>query len=130
MEDLVSQYLSSLYGGNLGPIPTLFNFPRIPSGLTQPAFANAVEPRKGLKNTQNESVNVKLQDFQQMYQKYAASLLAFDKFGILPPGHPLYSRQNSIDTLKLENGKLQKENLELRKQIDSMKSKSISHHNF
>ena len=36
---------------------------------------------------------------------------------ILPPGHPLFSRENSLLTLKEENEKLMKENLELKKKI-------------
>jgi hypothetical protein len=37
---------------------------------------------------------------------------------IIPPGHPLYSRQNSAKTLRTENDKLLKENQKLKKQLE------------
>ena len=40
--------------------------------------------------------------------------------GIIPPGHPLYTRKNSVQTLQTENSKLQKENLELKKEIEKL----------
>ena len=38
---------------------------------------------------------------------------------IIPPGHPLYTRQNSVETLQAENDKLLKENLELKKKLET-----------
>jgi hypothetical protein len=52
-----------------------------------------------------------------MYQQYASGLLSMNTT-IIPPGHPLYTRQNSVNTLKTENDKLLKENLELKKKLD------------
>ena len=43
---------------------------------------------------------------------------------IIPPGHPLFSRENSIITLKEENDKLLKENLELKKKLDGKSNQS------
>jgi hypothetical protein len=63
------------------------------------------------------TINQKLQGFQQMYQQYASGLLSMNTT-IVPPGHPLYTRQNSVNTLKTENDKLLKENLELKKKLD------------
>jgi hypothetical protein len=37
---------------------------------------------------------------------------------IIPPGHPLYTRQNSVQTLQTENDKLLKENLNLKKKLE------------
>jgi hypothetical protein len=37
---------------------------------------------------------------------------------VIPPGHPAYTRQNSIETLQTENDKLIKENLELKKKLE------------
>ena len=51
-----------------------------------------------------------------MYQQYASGLLSMNST-IIPPGHPLYSRQNSIETLQATNDKLLKENLELKKKV-------------
>ena len=76
-----------------------------------------------LENT--ETMNQKLQGFQQMYQQYAAGLLTMSS-GIIPPGHPLYTRQNSVETLQNENNKLLKENLELKKKLD--KESKPKHH--
>jgi hypothetical protein len=45
---------------------------------------------------------------------------------IIPPGHPLYNRQNSAETLKAENDKLLKENLNLKKKLE--KENTPKHH--
>jgi len=37
---------------------------------------------------------------------------------IIPPGHPLYNRQNSVETLQSTNDKLLKENLNLKKKLE------------
>ena len=94
-----------------------FQFPRLPPGLTNPMFKIHENPVKEqfLKNA--ETINQKLRGFQQMYQQYAAGLLTMN-FGIIPPGHPLYTRNNSVETLQNENDKLLKENLELKKKLD------------
>jgi len=94
-----------------------FQFPRLPPGLTNPMFKIYENPMKEqfLKNT--ETINQKLRGFQQMYQQHAAGLLTMNS-GIIPPGHPLYTRNNSVETLQNENDKLLKENLELKKRLD------------
>jgi hypothetical protein len=63
------------------------------------------------------TLNQKLQGFQKMYQDYASGLLSRES-PIVPPNHPLFSGRNSIQTLKTENDKLIKENLELKKKLD------------
>ncbi len=60
----------------------------------------------------------KLHDFNHMFRQQANSLIDMNS-SILPPGHPLFSRENSLTILKEENEKLLKENLELRKQLDT-----------
>ena len=64
-----------------------------------------------------DTINQKLQGFQHLYQQYASGLLSMNST-IIPPGHPLYTRQNSIKTLQVENNKLLKDNLELKKKLD------------
>jgi hypothetical protein len=59
----------------------------------------------------------KLQGFQHMYQQYASGLVSMNS-AIIPPGHPLYTRQNSVQTLQTENDKLLKENLNLKKKLE------------
>ena len=72
-----------------------------------------------------DTVNQKLQGFQQMYQQYAAGLLSMNS-AVIPPGHPLYSRQNSVQVLQSEKDQLLKENLELKKKLE--KKPNTKHH--
>ena len=81
-------------------------------------------PMKEQFSEQAATINQKLQGFQRMYQEYASGLLSMSST-IVPPGHPLYSNQNSIETLQSENDKLLKENLELKKKLEN--SKSVHH---
>jgi len=68
-------------------------------------------------------MNKKLQGFQHLYQRHASGLLTMGS-NVIPPGHPLYSKQNSMTTLKFENDKLVKENLELKKKMDKQNQTS------
>ena len=67
------------------------------------------------------SLNPKLEDFVQMYQQMAAGLLNMSLDKLIPPGHPMYSKENSITLLKEENEKILKENFELKKRLQSKK---------
>ena len=69
----------------------------------------------------------KLQDFNQMFRQYANSILNMNK-SVFPPGHPLFNRERSISILKEENDKLLKENLELKKQLESKSNKKEINH--
>ena len=53
---------------------------------------------------------------KKLYQQYASGLLSPES-PIVPHGHPLFTGRNSIQTLKIENDKLIKENLELKKKL-------------
>ena len=64
----------------------------------------------------------KLQDFNQMFREHADNILNMNE-SVFPPGHPLFNREKSISILKETNDKLTKENLELKKQLQSKKSK-------
>ncbi len=97
-------------------IPTSI-FPRFPPGISPPSLG-AID-QKRLKEkffNDNASINAKLQDFNQMYQKFASGLFEF-AYPALPPGHPLYSRVKSTVSLQNENDKLRKENIDLKKQL-------------
>ena len=101
-------------------IPTSI-FPRFPPGITPPTLG--VVNQKRLKEkffTDNASINSKLQDFNQMYQKFASGLFEL-AYPALPPGHPLYSRFESTTALRNENEQLKKENLDLKKQLSEKK---------
>jgi hypothetical protein len=59
-----------------------------------------------------------LEDFNQMFRQHADGLLNSNQ-SVFPPGHPLYNREKSFSLMKEANDKLLKENLELKKQLDS-----------
>jgi hypothetical protein len=74
-------------------------------------------PMKEQFSDEVSAISQKLQGFQHMYQQYASGLLSMNS-AIIPPGHPLYNRQNSVEALQAKNDKLLKENLELKKKLD------------
>ena len=85
---------------------------------------------KGLVNTpklkekisaDNVALTPKLEIFAQMYQQLAAGLLNMSLDKLVPPGHPMYSNENSITLLKEEKEKISKENLELKKKLENKK---------
>lgn len=63
----------------------------------------------------------KLHDFHKMYLQHASGLLDMSSSGFLH-GHPINVTTND-STAKEENDKLRKENADLRKRIEQMKSK-------
>jgi len=65
----------------------------------------------------------KLQNFNHMYQNYASGLIQTST-KLFPPGHPLYTKQESLTTLKNENDKLRQENLELHNKLKNKKEDS------
>lgn len=128
MEDLPIKQLKDIYGLN-PDIPHLaLQFPRLPPGLTNPLFKIFENPMSKKFAEDNALINKKLQGFQQSYQKYASGLLTMNSGGIIPPGHPLFSQQNSVSTLKAQNDKLLKENLELKKKLDKKKESNQRTH--
>ena len=97
----------------------------IPDSIRYPPTANVP---KGLMNTlalkeklstDSAALNPKLEDFTQMYQQMAASLIDMSIDKLIPPGHPMHSKENSISLLKEENKKILKENLELKKKLEN-----------
>jgi hypothetical protein len=117
MDNMVTNHLRDLYGLNPNIPHVAFQFPRLPPGLANPMFKNHENPMKEQFLRNAENMTQKLQGFQHMYQQHAAGLLTMDST-VIPPGHPAYTRQNSIKTLQTENDKLIKENLELKKKLD------------
>ncbi len=121
MEDLPTKHLRDIYGLNPNIPQLALQFPRLPPGLSNPLFKIFENPMKEKFAEDNATIHKKLQGFQQSYQRYVSGLLSMNSGGIIPPGHPLFSRQNSVSTLKAENDKLLKENLELKKMLDEKK---------
>lgn len=117
MSDFATKHLRDLYGLNPNIPHLAFQFPRLPPGLTHPMFKIYENPMKEQFSRQTDTINQKLQGFQQMYQQYASGLLTMNNT-VVPPGHPLYTKKNSIDVLQTENDKLLKENLELKKKLE------------
>ena len=100
-------------------------FPRYPPGVSPPTLGIMNQKRLKEKFFQdNASLNAKLQDYNQTYQKFASGLFEV-AYPSMVPGHPLFSRLESTTVLQSENDKLRKENLELKKQLEkNQKAKS------
>ena len=118
MDEQVRRHLIEQQGLTINNLHTL---PIYPPGTNPPS----IKVKSSIQNNLSKgTTNVeKLHDFQQMYQKYASGLISMNFPGVVPPGHPLYSRQHSISTLQSENKKLQKENMELKKQLEQVSKK-------
>jgi len=125
VDNFTIKHLQDLYGLNPNIPHLALQFPRLPPGLTHPMFKIYENPIKEHFSQEVASINQKLQGFQQMYQQYATGLLSMNST-IIPPGHPLYTRQNSVQTLQATNDKLLKENLELKKKVEK---ETTSKHN-
>ena len=117
MDNFVIKHLQDLYGLNPSMPHLALQFPRLPPGLTHPMFKIYENPMKDQFSDEVSAISQKLQGFQHMYQQYASGLLSMNS-AIIPPGHPLYNRQNSVETLQAKNDKLLKENLELKKKVE------------
>jgi len=119
VDNLVIKHLQDLYGLNPNIPHLAFQFPRLPPGLPNSMFKINENPMRKQFLQDAETVNQKLQGFQHMYQQYASGLLSMNS-KVIPPGHPLYTRQNSVETLQTANDKLLKENLELKKKLEKV----------
>ena len=122
MDEQVFRQLRDLYGLNPDIPHRAFQFPRLPPGLTHPMFKIFENPMKDKFNQNASSLNKKLEGFQKLYQQHASGLVTMNSSRVIPPGHPLFSEKNSIESLKAENEKLLKQNIELKKQLDKKKS--------
>ena len=98
---------------------------RYPPGANLPSGLINTSMLKQQLSADNAALNPKLQDFTEMYHKMAAGLLNMSSNTLIPPGHPIHSRKNSITILKDENKKILKENIELKKKLEEKISKKI-----
>ena len=96
---------------------------RYPPGANLPSGLVNTSKLKQQLSTDNAALSPKLQDFTEMYHKMAAGLLNISSDTLIPPGHPIHSRENSIAILKEENKKILKENIELKKKLEEKISK-------
>lgn len=109
--DYVARHLMALYG--IEGASMALQFPRLPPSISHPTEGTMPRPqpiREILPKT-------RLEDYAGILQRRAAGLLSMTDPGIIPPGHPLYNRYDSVEMLRAENAKLQKENLKLRRRL-------------
>ena len=99
-------------------IPDSIRYP--PSANIPIGLVNTPKLKKKL-SANNAALTPKLENFAQMYQQMAAGLLNMSLDKLIPPGHPMYSKENSITLLKEEKQKILKENLELKKKLENKK---------
>ena len=98
---------------------------RYPPGANLPSGLVNTSKLKRQLSADNAALSPKLQDFTEMYNKMAAGLLDMSSNTLIPPGHPIHSRENSVAILKEENKKILKENMELKKKLEEKISKKI-----
>lgn len=121
------EYLANpMNGYGLSPEAFSMHFPHVPPGFSHPSFKLHSNPVREKFFQEHKLLDKRLEDFQEVYRRYASGLLESHPFGIIPPTHPLYSRTRSIEHLKMENEKLQKENLELKKHLEQVKNTKTS----
>ena len=99
-------------------IPDSIRYP--PSANIPIGLVNTPKLKKKL-SADNAALTPKLENFAQVYQQMAAGLLNMSLDKLIPPGHPLYSKENSIALLKDEKEKIRKENLELKRKLEDRK---------
>ena len=97
---------------------------RYPPGANLPSGLVNTSKLKRQLSADNAALSPKLQDFTEMYHKMAAGLLNMSSDTLIPPGHPIHSRENSVTILKEENKKILKENIELKKKLEGKISKN------
>ena len=68
---------------------------RYPPNSAPPLGINHAQKIKGEFSAKGASMLPKLQDFNQMFRDRANSLIKMNT-SVLPPGHPLFSRENSL----------------------------------
>ena len=95
---------------------------RYPPGSSIPKGLVATPKLKEKISVDSAALSPTLENFAQMYQQMAAGLLNMSLDKLIPPGHPLYTKENSITILKEEKEKILKENLELKKKLEYKKT--------
>jgi len=121
MNDPTSKKLFDMYGITTNFTTLTPDSIRYPPNANVPiGLMNAPKLKERL-SSDNAALTPTLENFAQMYQQMAAGLLNMSLDRLIPPGHPLYSKENSIKLLKDEKEKILKENLELKKKLENKK---------
>ena len=121
MNNPTSKRLFDMYGitTNFSTLaPDSIRYP--PSSNIPIGLVNAPKLKEKF-SSDNAALTPTLENFTQMYQQMAAGLLNMSLNRLIPPGHPLYSKENSVRLLKDEKEKILKENLELKKKLENKK---------
>jgi len=119
MNNPTSKKLFDMYGvtTNFSVLaPDSIRYP--PSANVPIGLVNTPKLKERL-SSDNAALTPTLENFTQMYQQMAAGLLNMSLDRLIPPGHPLYSKENSVRLLKDEKEKILKENLELKKKLEN-----------
>ena len=94
---------------------------RYPPGVSIPKGLVNTPKLKEKMSADGAALTPKLENFAQMYQQMAAGLLNMSLDKLIPPGHPMNSKENSITLLKEEKQKILKENFELKNKLKDKK---------
>ena len=121
MDNMAAKRLFDMYGVTTNFSALAPDSIRYPSSANIPiGLINAPKLKEKL-SMDNAALTPNLENFAQMYQQMATNLLNMSLDRLIPPGHPLYSKENSIILLKDEKEKILKENLELKKKLENKK---------
>ena len=121
MEDFKTKRLFDMYGFAIDFSTFAPDSIRYPPNATIPKGLVNTPKLKEKLSADNAALTPKLENFAQMYQQMATNLLNMSLNRLIPPGHPLYSKENSVTLLKEEKEKILKENLELKKKLENKK---------
>lgn len=105
-------------------MPSALQFPRLPPGVLHPLSGMA--GHKERLAAKQRRVTPNLGDYIETHRKLVAGLIDLNPGVIIPPTHPLFTSQHSVDALRAENAMLKKENIDLRKKLDSHAPKPSS----
>jgi hypothetical protein len=105
------------FGFSLSPFAQL----RYPPGLAGPANPTRLKEKM---IAENSTFTGKINEFNRMYLKHASGLLDMSA-SMFAPGHPMAQRMALDHASKDELEKLRLENAELKKRIESFKSKKV-----
>src|SRR5207245_1702138 len=108
------------YGQPGDMINSPFAFPRLPPRANLPlGISNAGRIKEDIVNDTSVMIG-RLSDHHSMFRRYAAGL-----FNLVPdrfvPGHPIYSKVQTTDTLQEANEKLVKENAVMKSNLNKEK---------
>ncbi len=121
MDPVDNREFMDIHGYQLGFSLSPFAFPRYPPAISSRLGMNPGKIKE--KMIQSDTMfSGKLHDFHKMYLKHAAGLLDMSSSAFLS-GHPMNAMAANDFTTGEENNRLRKENADLRKRIEQMKSK-------